>query len=51
MTNGSGKKKEWWTKHCSILDKKDGLVWWTPEEWSILSEDSNRRDLLKKLKE
>jgi hypothetical protein len=35
----------------SILDKKDGLVWWTPEEWSILSEDSNRRDLLKKLKE
>lgn len=34
-----------------ILDKKDGLVWWTPEEWSILSEDSNRRDLLKKLKE
>lgn len=35
----------------AILDKKEGLVWWTPEEWSILSEDSNRKELLKKLKE
>lgn len=25
-TNGSGKKKEWWTKLCSILDKKDSLT-------------------------
>jgi hypothetical protein len=35
----------------SVIDKKEGLVWWTPEEWSILSEDSNRKELLKKLKE
>jgi hypothetical protein len=34
----------------SVLEKKTGLVWWTPEEWSILSEDANRKDLLKKLK-
>ena len=26
MTNGSGKKKEWWTKLCSILDKKDSIT-------------------------
>ena len=34
-----------------IIQKKAGIVWWTPEEWSILSEESNRRELLKKLKE
>ncbi len=26
ITNGSGKKKEWWTKLCSILDKKDSIT-------------------------
>ena len=34
-----------------MLQKKEGIVWWTPEEWSILSEDANRKELLKKLKE
>ena len=23
----------------AILDKKDDLIWWTPEEWEILNED------------
>jgi hypothetical protein len=35
----------------SILNKKEGIVWWTPEEWSILSEDQHRKELIKKLKE
>jgi hypothetical protein len=34
----------------AILDKKDGIVWWTPEEWSVMNEDENRKDLLKRLK-
>ena len=35
----------------AILEKKEGLVWWTPEEWSILNEEQNRKELIKKLKE
>lgn len=34
----------------AILKKKDGIMWWTPEEWSIFMEDSNRKDLLSRLK-
>ena len=34
----------------AILDKKDGIVWWTPEEWSVMNEDEHRKDLLKRLK-
>ncbi len=34
----------------AVLDKKDGIVWWTPEEWSVMNEDDNRKDLLKRLK-
>ena len=34
----------------AVLDKKEGLVWWTPEEWSIMNEDETRKDLLKRLK-
>jgi hypothetical protein len=34
----------------AILKKKDGIMWWTPEEWSIFNEDSNRKDLLSRLK-
>jgi hypothetical protein len=34
----------------AILDKKPGIVWWTPEEWSVLNEDANRKELLKRLK-
>lgn len=34
----------------AILDKKEGIVWWTPEEWSIFNEDANRKELLAKMK-
>jgi hypothetical protein len=34
----------------AVLEKKEGLVWWTPEEWSILNEDEHRKELIKKLK-
>ena len=34
----------------AVLDKKDGIVWWTPEEWSVMNEEKNRKDLLKRLK-
>ena len=30
--------------------KKPELMWWTPEEWAIFDEDSNRKDILLKLK-
>jgi hypothetical protein len=30
--------------------KKDNLSWWTSPEWSIFDEDSNRKDILSKLK-
>lgn len=34
-----------------VLDgKKPELMWWTPEEWAIFDEDSNRKDILLKLK-
>jgi hypothetical protein len=33
-----------------VLDKRDGIVWWTPEEWSVMNEDQHRKDLLKRLK-
>jgi hypothetical protein len=29
---------------------KPELMWWTPEEWSIFDEDSNRKEILLKLK-
>jgi superfamily II DNA or RNA helicase len=34
----------------SILKGKEGLTWWTPEEFEIFSEDSNRKDILSRLK-
>jgi hypothetical protein len=34
----------------AILEKKEGLVWWTPEEWSILNEESVRNQIRKSLK-
>jgi hypothetical protein len=33
----------------AVINKKD-IMWWTPEEWDIFDEDSNRKDLLLKLK-
>jgi hypothetical protein len=33
-----------------ILEGKDGLKWWTPEQWEVMNEDDNRKDLLKRLK-
>ena len=35
----------------AILNKKEGIVWYTPEEYEILTEDSNRKDLLLRLKQ
>ena len=35
----------------AILTGKDGIFWVTPEEYSIFSEDENRSDLLKRIKE
>jgi hypothetical protein len=35
----------------AILKKNKDIVWWTPEEWSIINEDANRKELLVKLKE
>ena len=34
----------------AVLKNKEGIIWWTPEEWSIFMEDSNKKDLLSKLK-
>jgi hypothetical protein len=34
----------------SVLEGRDGLKWWTPEQWEILSEEDTRKDLLKRLK-
>ncbi len=33
-----------------ILEGKDGLKWWTPEQWEVMNEDDTRKDLLKRLK-
>jgi len=34
----------------SIIKGKEGIIWWTPEEWSIFMEETNKKDLLSKLK-
>ena len=34
----------------AVIKKKEGIVWWTPEEWSIINEDQNKKELLSKLK-
>jgi hypothetical protein len=34
----------------SVLEGKEGLRWWTPEQWEVLNEEGNRKDLLKRLK-
>jgi len=35
----------------AILNKKEGIIWVTPEEFEIFSEDEHRPDLLKRLKD
>lgn len=35
----------------AVLSGKEGLFWVTPEEYAIFSEDENRSDLLKRLKD
>jgi superfamily II DNA or RNA helicase len=37
-------------RHVVIQGKK-GIDWWTPEEWAILQEDDNRKDLIMRLKD
>ena len=34
----------------AILSGKEGIVWITPEEFEVLTEDDNRKDLLKRIK-
>jgi hypothetical protein len=35
----------------AVVDKKEGIQWWTPEEWSIFTlNDDTRKELLSKLK-
>lgn len=34
----------------AILKKKEGMLWWTPEEWSFFTEDSTRKELLSRIK-
>lgn len=34
----------------AIINNKEGIMWWTPEEWAIFDEDSNRKEILSKLK-
>jgi hypothetical protein len=34
----------------AILKKKDGIVWWTPEEWEIINEPTNRKDIISRSK-
>jgi hypothetical protein len=34
----------------AVVDKKPGISWYTPEEFAILSEESNRKDVLARMK-
>jgi hypothetical protein len=34
----------------AVIKKKEGITWWTPEEYAIFTEDVNRKDLLARLK-
>jgi hypothetical protein len=34
----------------AIVDKKPGISWYTPEEFAILSEEANRKDVLARMK-
>ena len=34
----------------AVIKKKEGIAWWTPEEYSIFTEDVNRKELLARLK-
>ena len=34
----------------AIMDKKPGVSWYTPEEFAVLSEEANRKDVLARMK-
>jgi hypothetical protein len=34
----------------AVLKKKNDILWWTPEEYSIFTENANRKELLARLK-
>ena len=34
----------------AILKRKEGIIWWTPEEWLFFNEDSTSKDLRSRLK-
>jgi len=34
----------------AVIGKKEGIIWLTPEEYSIFDEDDNRADLIKRIK-
>jgi hypothetical protein len=37
-------------RQAIVNNNKENLMWWTTEEWEIFDEDSNRKDILSKLK-
>lgn len=34
-----------------VRSKKEGIVWWTPQEWEVINQEDIRKDLLKRIKE
>jgi hypothetical protein len=34
----------------AIIKNKEGIVWWTPEEWAVFAEDQNTKELLNRQK-
>jgi hypothetical protein len=34
----------------AVLEGREGLVWWTPEEWEMLNEKKNSEEIRKALK-
>lgn len=35
----------------AVRSKKEGIVWWTPQEWNVINQEDIRKDLLKRIKE
>lgn len=34
----------------ALVAKREGIVWWNPEEWAFLNEDATKKDLLAQIK-
>ena len=35
----------------AVVQEKEDLIWFTPQEYEVLMEDENRKDILKKMKQ